>query len=294
MLNAIHDYISYLHNVRQVAYNTQISYERDLKKASEYLQDLGIYEPEKVSAQDLKHYIEYLQSEKKSAATVSRNMAALRSFFQYLKETNVISTDPSVDLKPPKVEKKAPNILSLEEIDRLLDQPDSHSFKGIRDRAMLELLYATGIRVSELIHLKVSDLDIVRGYIVCREGTKERFIPFGESTRSALRLYLDHARSVLLGGKNSDYLFTNCTGGTMSRQGFWKVLKGYASAAGISADITPHSLRHSFAAHLLQNGADLKSVQTMLGHSDISTTAMYRNLEMIKLKEVYTRNHPKG
>lgn len=294
MLNAIHDYISYLHNVRQVAYNTQISYERDLKKASEYLQDLGIYEPEKVSAQDLKHYIEYLQSEKKSAATVSRNMAALRSFFQYLKETNVISTDPSVDLKPPKVEKKAPNILSLEEIDRLLDQPDSHSFKGIRDRAMLELLYATGIRVSELIHLKVSDLDIVRGYIVCREGTKERFIPFGESTRSALRLYLDHARSVLLGGKSSDYLFTNCTGGTMSRQGFWKVLKGYASAAGISADITPHSLRHSFAAHLLQNGADLKSVQTMLGHSDISTTAMYRNLEMIKLKEVYTRNHPKG
>lgn len=294
MLNAIHDYISYLHNVRQVAYNTQISYERDLKKASEYLQDLGIYEPEKVSAQDLKHYIEYLQSEKKSAATVSRNMAALRSFFQYLKETNVISTDPSVDLKPPKVEKKAPNILSLEEIDRLLDQPDSHSFKGIRDRAMLELLYATGIRVSELIHLKVSDLDIVRGYIVCREGTKERFVPFGESTRSALRLYLDHARSVLLGGKSSDYLFTNCTGGTMSRQGFWKVLKGYASAAGISADITPHSLRHSFAAHLLQNGADLKSVQTMLGHSDISTTAMYRNLEMIKLKEVYTRNHPKG
>ncbi|MBR3397045.1 MAG: site-specific tyrosine recombinase XerD [Lachnospiraceae bacterium] len=294
MLNAIHDYISYLHNVRQVAYNTQISYERDLKKASEYLQDLGIYEPEKVSAQDLKHYIEYLQSEKKSAATVSRNMAALRSFFQYLKETNVISTDPSVDLKPPKVEKKAPNILSLEEIDRLLDQPDSHSFKGIRDRAMLELLYATGIRVSELIHLKVSDLDIVRGYIVCREGTKERFVPFGESTRSALRLYLDHARTVLLGGKSSDYLFTNCTGGTMSRQGFWKVLKGYASAAGISADITPHSLRHSFAAHLLQNGADLKSVQTMLGHSDISTTAMYRNLEMIKLKEVYTRNHPKG
>ena len=221
-------------------------------------------------------------------------MAALRSFFQYLKETNVISTDPSVDLKPPKVEKKAPNILSLEEIDRLLDQPDSHSFKGIRDRAMLELLYATGIRVSELIHLKVSDLDIVRGYIVCREGTKERFVPFGESTRSALRLYLDHARTVLLGGKSSDYLFTNCTGGTMSRQGFWKVLKGYASAAGISADITPHSLRHSFAAHLLQNGADLKSVQTMLGHSDISTTAMYRNLEMIKLKEVYTRNHPKG
>ena len=294
MLNAIHDYISYLHNVKQVAYNTEISYERDLKKASEYLQDLGIREPEKVTAQDLQHYIEYLQSEKKSAATISRNMAALRSFFQYLKETNVISTDPSADLKPPKVEKKAPNILSLEEIDRLLDQPDSHSFKGIRDRAMLELLYATGIRVSELIHLKVSDLDIVRGYIVCREGAKERFIPFGESTRSALRLYLDHARSVLLGGKSSEYLFTNCTGGTMSRQGFWKVLKGYASSAGISVDITPHSLRHSFAAHLLQNGADLKSVQTMLGHSDISTTAMYRNLEIIKLKEVYSRNHPKG
>lgn len=294
MLNAIHDYISYLHNVKHVAYNTEISYARDLKKASEYLNGSGVDAPEKVTASDLQNYIEYLQSEKKSAATVSRNMAALRSFFQYLKEKNIISEDPSYNLKPPKVEKKPPNILSIEEIDRLLDQPDSHTFKGIRDRAMLELLYATGIRVSELIHLKVTDLDSERGYIVCRENSKERFIPFGESTRSALRLYTDHARDVLLGGKASEYLFTNCSGGTMSRQGFWKVLKGYASSAGISVDITPHSLRHSFAAHLLQNGADLKSVQTMLGHSDISTTAMYRNLEIIKLKEVYTKNHPRG
>lgn len=294
MLNAIHDYISYLHNVKQVAYNTEISYERDLKKASEYLHGMGVDEPEKVTAPDLQNYIHFLQSEKKSAATVSRNMAALRSFFQYLKENNVISTDPSLDLKPPKVEKKLPNVLSVEEIDRLLDQPDSHTFKGIRDRAMLELLYATGIKVSELIHLKVSDLDTVRGYIVCREGAKERFIPFGESTASALRLYLDHARTVLAGGKSSDYLFTNCSGGTMSRQGFWKVLKGYAASAGIEADITPHTIRHSFAAHLLQNGADLKSVQTMLGHSDISTTAMYKNLEMIRLREVYKKNHPRG
>ena len=293
MINAILDYIRYLRDEKRVAYNTEISYERDLKKASEFLADSGIKKPENVTAESLESYIEYLQSENKSAATISRNIAALRSFFQYLLETDRIKKDPAADLKPPKVEKKPPSVLTVEEIDRLLDQPDMHSFKGLRDRAMLEILYATGIRVSELIHLKITDVDIERGYMICRDEKKERLIPFGESTKTALTLYTDHARKVLLKSNVSDYLFVNCSGGTMSRQGFWKVLKGYAADAGIAKDITPHTLRHSFAAHLVQNGADLKSVQTMLGHSDISTTAIYKNAELLKLQEVYTKAHPR-
>ena len=294
MINAIQDYISYLHNVKQVAHNTEISYERDLKKAADFLLSSGVKKPEDVTEESLANYINELQNEKKSPATVSRNIAAIRSFFAYLQEQNVISTDPSVGLKPPKVEKKAPNILTVEEIDRLLSEPDTHSFKGLRDRAMLELLYATGIRVSELINLKVTDLDTERGYLVCHDGTKTRFIPFGESTRNALQMYLEHARGVMVRDNSKDYLFTNCSGSVMSRQGFWKVLKSYAVSAGITVDITPHTLRHSFAAHLLQNGADLKSVQTMLGHSDISTTAMYKKMEVFKLREVYQRAHPRG
>ena len=294
MINAIHDYISYLHNVKQVAHNTEISYERDLKTAASFLQAGGIDTPERVTASDLEQYITYLQSENKSAATVSRHIAALRSFFQYLKEEGIISEDPSSGLKPPKVVRKEPGILTVEEVDRLLSQPDTHTFKGLRDRAMLELLYATGIRVTELISVKSDDVDLERSCLICREGSKERLIPFGDSTKNALIAYLEHSRGVLLGNRSSEYLFTNCSGGTMSRQGFWKVLKGYAQGAGIPMDITPHTLRHSFAAHLITGGADLKSVQEMLGHSDISTTAMYKNMDVYKLRNVYTKAHPRG
>lgn len=282
MLNAIQDYIRYLHNVKKVAHNTEISYERDLKKAAAFLETSGIETPDKVTKGSLEAYISQLENDKFSPATVSRNVAALRSFFGYLTDRGVISSDPASELKPPKVEKSAPAILTVDEIERLLAQPDTTTMKGLRDRAMLELLYATGIRVSELVHLRAGDVDAVRGYIVCHENGKERWIPFGESTRNALRRYLDHARNVF--AKDSDYLFTNCSGGTMSRQGFWKVLKGYASQAGITTDITPHSFRHSFAAHLLMGGADLKSVQLMLGHSDISTTSMYVNENLFRLR----------
>ncbi len=294
MINAIQDYISYLHNVKRVAHNTEISYERDLKKAAEYLAAIGVKKPDQVKAADMQSYIEYLKSENKSAATVSRNTAALRSFFHYLFSKGVIKEDPTSDLKSPKVEKKTPNILTVDEVERLMAQPDTHSFKGLRDRAMLELLYATGIRVSELVNIKVVDVDIERGYLVCRESSKDRFVPFGDSARSALSKFVEHARAVLLKNSESEFMFTNCSGGSMSRQGFWKVLKGYAKNAGITSDITPHTLRHSFAVHLLQNGADLKSVQTMLGHSDISTTAVYKNSELYRLKEVYAKSHPKG
>ena len=293
MINAIQDYIGYLHNVKRTSHNTEVSYERDLKKAALYLEGQKIGDLTQVTATNLNSYMLHLEREHMSPATVSRSIAAIRSFFQYLVREHRIQEDPSEQLKPPKVEKKAPSILTIEEVDKLLRQPDEETMKGIRDRAMLEMLYATGIRVSELIHLKIGDVNLQMGYITCTERGKDRIIPFGETAKKALEHYLKKARASFLKGKESEYLFTNCSGTPMSRQGFWKVLKGYAADAGITADITPHTLRHSFATHLIQNGADLKSVQEMLGHSDISTTQMYLNMGIYKIRDVYTKAHPR-
>ncbi|MBR3735355.1 MAG: tyrosine-type recombinase/integrase, partial [Lachnospiraceae bacterium] len=196
--------------------------------------------------------------------------------------------------KAPKIEKKMPEILTTDEVNRLLDQPKGNTPKDIRDRAMLELLYATGIRVSELIGLKVSDVNLQIGYIICRDARKERVVPFGAPAKRALSDYIRSARELMLADQTSDVLFTNCSGQPMSRQGFWKLVKYYARKAGITADITPHTLRHSFAAHLVENGADLRSVQEMLGHSDISTTQIYANMSQNKLREVYAKNFPRG
>ena len=293
MINAIQEYIQYLHNVKKTSRNTELSYERDLKKAEGYFKEQKISELSEVTSTNLNSYMLYLEREKLSPATVSRNIAALRSFFQYLVKEQGLRRDPTESLRPPRVEKKAPAILTVEEVDLLLRQPDENTAKGLRDRAMLELLYATGIRVSELTGLKLRDLNWQMGYITCTEHDRDRMIPFGDMARKALKRYMGEAREKLLKGRESGYLFTNCSGNPMSRQGFWKILKGYASAAGITADITPHTLRHSFAAHMLQNGADLKSVQEMLGHSDISTTQMYLNMGIYKIREVYSKSHPR-
>lgn len=293
MANAIQDYVDYLHNVKQVSHNTEVSYQQDLKMAAGYLEGMDVENPLDATATNLNSYMLFLEREGFSPATVSRKIAALRSFYRYMLEEQKIQTDPTTELKPPKVEKKAPHILTVDEVDKLLSRPDTTTMKGLRDKAMMELLYATGIRVSELINLQLSDIDIKRCFLICREKNKERWIPFGEKTKQALNVYLKHAREVLLKGNENEYLFTNCSGKPMSRQGFWKVLKGYAAEVGITEDITPHTLRHSFATHLLQNGADLKSVQEMLGHADISTTALYANLNMNKLRHVYNNSHPR-
>ena len=203
-------------------------------------------------------------------------------------------TDPAEHLRPPRVEKKMPEILTVEEVDLLLRQPSAKTPKGIRDKAMLELLYATGIRVSELICLEVSDVNLYVGYITCKDGERERIIPYGTAAKKALQSYLHGVRESFLRDEECSLLFTNCSGKAMSRQGFWKVLKMYAGAAGIEKDITPHTLRHSFAAHLIQNGADLKSVQEMMGHSDISTTQMYLNMNTYKIRDVYAKTHPRS
>lgn len=210
-----------------------------------------------------------------SPATVSRSIASLRSFFKYLVKEKKIEEDPSEGLKPPKVDKHVPSILSQEEIALLLKQPDTSTVKGMRDQAMLAVLYSTGIRVSELIHLEVGDVNLLMNYITIIDGTRVRSVPLPEESKEILENYLRNARFKMLKGPDKKHLFVNCQGTSMSRQGFWKLLKGYAEAAGIDKDITPHTLRHSFAMHQIRNGKDIKTIQEMMGHADLSTTHSY-------------------
>ena len=289
----IQEFIDYLHNTRGTSKNTEVSYERDLKKLEQYLTEEGIETGEQVTSTVLNSYVLYMERRNFAASSISRSIASIRAFFQFLCQKDGWKENPAEKLKAPKIEKKLPDILTVEEVDLLLRQPKGNTAKGIRDKAMLELLYATGIRVSELIGLKVNDINLKLGYLTCSSGERERVIPFGTTAKQAVEHYMEGARKILLGEQESDYLFLNCSGKSMSRQGFWKVLKGYAASAGIQQDITPHTLRHSFAAHLVQNGADLKSVQEMMGHSDISTTQIYMNMNIHKIRDVYMKAHPR-
>lgn len=294
MEKQVNAFISYLHNVKKTSNNTEMSYRRDLNKLRKFLEERNIFKLEKVTRDDLSSYVLYLEEKNFAAATVSRNIASIKALYHYMKMEGVVEEDISEVLKAPKIEKKLPEILSMDEVIRLLEQPCGDSPKEIRDKAMLELLYATGIRVTELISLKLSDVNIQMGVVVCRDGSKERIIPFGKEAKSALLRYFDGAREAMVEDKKSEILFANCSGQPMSRQGFWKLIKYYAKKAGIEEDITPHTLRHSFAAHLVENGADLRSVQEMLGHSDISTTQVYANMNHNRIREVYAKAHPRS
>ena len=294
MEREVQEYISYLHNVKHTSNNTEMSYKRDLLKVCHFMQERGINSATAVKEQDLKAYIHVLEEQKLAAATVSRNIASIKAFFLYLLSEGKIQNDAALCLKAPKIEKKMPEILTMGEVSALLEQANGDSPKEIRDKAMLELLYATGIRVTELISLKVSDVNLPMHFIMCRDPHKERMIPFGTQAHDALERYLGGVRAEMVEDKSSEILFANCSGKPMSRQGFWKLIKFYAKKAGITADITPHTLRHSFAAHLVENGADLKSVQEMLGHSDISTTQIYANMNHNRIREVYAKAHPRG
>ena len=294
MEREVQEYISYLHNVKHTSNNTEMSYKRDLLKVCHFMQERGINSATAVKEQDLKAYIHVLEEQKLAAATVSRNIASIKAFFLYLFSEGKIQNDAALCLKAPKIEKKMPEILTMGEVSALLEQANGDSPKEIRDKAMLELLYATGIRVTELISLKVSDVNLPMHFIMCRDPHKERMIPFGTQAHDALERYLGGVRAEMVEDKSSEILFANCSGKPMSRQGFWKLIKFYAKKAGITTDITPHTLRHSFAAHLVENGADLKSVQEMLGHSDISTTQIYANMNHNRIREVYAKAHPRG
>lgn len=265
----------YLREVKQASENTVQSYRRDLMQMITYLEEKGIREAAKVTKTSLHGYILHMEEQGKAATTISRMMAAMKAFFNYECMQACIRRNPAESLHAPKVEKKAPVVLRVDQVSALLAQPSGQTPKEIRDKAMLALLYATGIRVSELIGIQMEDINMNIGFLVCRDGERERTIPFGRSAKAALEEYLEHARNDLLRGKGSDYFFVNCTGGAMSRQGFWKIIKYYGEKAGIEEDITPHTLRHSFAAHLIARGADMRAVQTILGHSDMATTQMY-------------------
>ena len=265
----------YLREVKQASENTVQSYRRDLMQMITYLEEKEIREAAKVTKTSLHGYILHMEEQGKAATTISRMMAAMKAFFNYECMQACIRRNPAESLHAPKVEKKAPVVLGVDQVSALLAQPSGQTPKEIRDKAMLALLYATGIRVSELIGIQMEDINMNIGFLVCRDGERERTIPFGRSAKAALEEYLEHARNELLRGKGSDYFFVNCTGGAMSRQGFWKIIKYYGEKAGIEEDITPHTLRHSFAAHLIARGADMRAVQTILGHSDMATTQMY-------------------
>ncbi len=290
----IQSFMEYLHEVKKTSKNTEDSYERDLKKLKEYLLGKKVSDVEEITEEHLLDYIMMLKEAGRKPSTISRNMASFKAYFDYLKKQGMVEWNVAAGLKAPKVEKKLPEILTAEETERLLEQPNGSTPKELRDKAMLELLYATGIRVTELITLKISDVNLKMEYIICTDAHKERIIPFGNMAKRAIDEYIDNGRPKLVADEKSELLFTNCSGGAMSRQGFWKLVKHYGSKAGIRTDITPYTLRHSFAAHLVSNGADLKSVQEMLGHSDISTTQIYTQMNQLGIREVYTKAHPRG
>lgn len=289
----VDDYIEYLRGTKHLSDNTTVSYRRDLKKFIDFLEKSQVKTLDKVTVTNMNAYIMFLEKGGCATSTVSRNIVSMKSFFQYLLQNGIVEEDPTILIKPPSVEKKAPTILTVKQVDELLKQPSGNSIKEIRDKAMLELLYATGIRVSELIRLKVQDVNLKSDYILCNDKGKERVVPFGVMAKQAILRYLSESRVQLLKGNESDFLFVNCSGKEMSRQGFWKIIKLYRERAGIMEEITPHTLRHSFAMHLVENGADLTAVQEMMGHSVLSSTQMYANMKNARIREEYNRTHPR-
>lgn len=294
MEETIEMFTSFLRDIKHLSENTSISYKRDLMKMSNYFEKQGIKSPDKMTATNINTYILWLEKNGCASTTVSRYIASMKAYFHYMLQIGKINNEPTLLVKGPVIEKKMPNVLSIDDIDKLLKQPSEESSKGIRDKAMLEILYATGIRVSELINLEIEDINFQLGYIVCKDKSKERIVPFGIPAKNAINQYMEQSRDNLLKGKESNALFVNCSGNHMSRQGFWKIIKHYGEMAGITEVITPHTLRHSFALHLVENGANLHAVQEMLGHSVVSTTQMYANMKNTKLRDEYSKNHPRN
>ncbi|MDE7432676.1 MAG: tyrosine recombinase XerD [Lachnospiraceae bacterium] len=294
MEETINQFVSFLRDIKHVSENTAISYKRDLMKMGEYYAKQGIYLPEKVTSTGMNTYILWLEKNGCAPSTISRYIASMKSYFHYLLQMGRVKKDPTMLLKGPVSEKKNPNVLSVEKVDCLLRQPSGDSVKEVRDKAMLELLYATGMKVSELINLLTEDVNLNLGYIICKDKTKERIVPFGLSAKKAINRYMEESRPKLLKGTESEVLFLNCSGKKMSRQGFWKIIKHYGERAGIEEEITPQALRHSFAMHLVENGASLRAVQEMMGHSTAATTQIYANMNKTKLNEEYLKAHPRG
>ncbi|MDD4503834.1 MAG: site-specific tyrosine recombinase XerD [Clostridiaceae bacterium] len=294
LMNYIELFLEYLIKNKELSANTLESYKRDIRQFEVYLREHAL-SLEKVTKTLIITYLIALQKNGKATSTISRNLASIRCFYQFMYNSRHIDIDPSTNLESPKVEKKLPCVLTKKEVEILLDQPMLTDSKGARDKAMMELLYATGIRVSELISLDINDVDLNSGLIVCRNSeVKSRSIPLGNIAMKYVRIYLNDYRRKLCSDENCTLLFVNFHGRKMTRQGFWKIIKYYTSKANINKTITPHTLRHSFAVHLIENGADLQVIQEMLGHSDISTTQVYSKINKNKIREVYSKTHPRA
>ena len=286
-------FFDFLENDKKLSDNTLQSYKRDLKQFKRYIEAREI-NYNHVKEEDIKDYIKELQEEGKKASSISRCIASIRSFYQFVLKRKKIKVDPTANIQSPKIEKRVPSVLTSKEVELLLDQPKDVDLKGTRDKAMLEFAYATGMRVTEIISLNIDDVNLEEGYVTCKTGNKQRTIPLGTMSLNALKEYVDDARDVLIKNDDEKALFVNVNGGRLTRQGFWKIIKYYKEQAHITKDITPHVLRHSFATHLLQNGADLKAIQTMLGHSDISSTQVYMQFQDEGLKNIYKKAHPRA
>ena len=286
-------FLDFLKDDKKLSDNTLQSYRRDIEQYEKYVSDNKINYL-KVTEETILEYMEYLREENKKESTISRSLASIRSFYQYLIRVKKIKKDPTMTIESPKISKRTPNILTSKEVELLLDQPKDVDLKGTRDKAMLEFAYATGMRVTEMISLDIDDVKLDEGYVVCRGRSKSRNIPLGSMSLKALKEYIDDARPYLIRDESEEALFVNVNGTRLTRQGFWKIVKYYKEQAHITKDITPHVLRHSFATHLLQNGADLKAIQTMLGHSDISSTQVYMQFQDSGLKDIYQKAHPRA
>ena len=286
-------FLDFLKDDKRLSDNTLQSYRRDIEQYEKYVSENKINYL-KATQETIIDYMDYLREENKKESTISRNLASTRSFYQFLIRSKKIKKDPTMTIESPKVEKRVPSILTSKEVELLLDQPKDVDLKGTRDKAMLEFAYATGMRVTEMISLNLDDVRLDEGYVVCKGKNKSRNIPLGSMSLKALKEYIDEARPYLIKNEDEEALFVNVNGTRLTRQGFWKIVKFYKEQAHINKEITPHILRHSFATHLLQNGADLKAIQTMLGHSDISSTQVYMQFQDSGIKNEYKKAHPRA
>ena len=286
-------FFDFLENEKKLSNNTLQSYKRDLKQFRQYLEYREVHY-NRIDEDIIKDYIKDLEEEGKKPSTISRCIASIRSFYQYSVKKGKVKKDPTEKIQSPKIEKRIPSVLTAKEVELLLEQPKDVDLKGKRDKAMLEFAYATGMRVTEIISLDIDDINLEEGFVTCHHGGKQRNIPLGKIALKAVQEYIEEARDILIKDEKETALFVNINGKRLTRQGFWKIIKYYKEQAHISKDITPHVLRHSFATHLLQNGADLKAIQSMLGHSDISSTQVYMQFQDDGLKNIYRKAHPRA
>ena len=294
MIDRVQEFQTYLETEKHSSPNTVSSYIRDLRQFQDYLSGEGRVDFRRVKKDQVQAYADWMMEQGKSPASVTRSLVSIKAFFAHLMTKSLVKTNPAKGITTARVEKKYPQILTNKEVELFLEQPQCVDAKGIRDHAMLELLYATGIRVSELISLNMEHVNLSAGFILCESRGKSRIIPLYHVAVKALQDYLEDIRPQLIADESETALFVNMNGERMSRQGFWKIIKYYQEKAQISKDITPHTLRHSFAAHLLENGADLRAIQEMLGHADISSTQIYTHVVKNQLKDVYQKAHPRA